>query len=426
MKLTATGLEHRSGMIRLAGEVEETGYRRTELFFEYPEEFAHFVLDTGDPFVPALLVACLTTGEDLEIVPPVSPRLMQHLHTVQDILLGWYPELNRVKVTSHSRGQGPTRPGRAVGALFSGGVDSFYTLLKSLNGWRADTLTATHLVFMKGIGERFERAAHAEEARRHIAEIAREVGVPLVAGTTNLRSHFDHVNYAAYFHGAVLGAIGLSLSRGFRSVLVPSTFSYAELKPWGSHALLDPLWSTEWLEVIHDGAEVSRVQKLASLEGCAPNVLRYLRVCMENFGGARNCGRCRKCVRTALMLELMGVRSEIGVFPPSSRAEITAALENDTPEFFEELLALATRSSEQPQLTKLVERVARRQRRRRALRTLLENTPLIDGIVAPLLRIRNRCNSLSSLKAAHRSAGHPFGHEIPPRRPDRPGQGDTG
>lgn len=390
-------------MIRLVGEVEETAHRRTELFFEYPEDFAHFVLDSGDPFVPALLVACLTSGEDLEIVPPVSPRLIQHLHTVQDILLAWYPELNRVRLTSDNPGQGPTRPGLAVGALFSGGVDSFYTLLKSLNGWRAGTPTATHVVFMKGIGTRFERMDYAEEARRHVAEIAREVGLPLIAGTTNLRSHFDHVNYAAYYHGAVLGTIGLSLSQGLRSVLVPSTFSYAELKPWGSHPLLDPLWSTEWLEVVHDGAEVPRVQKLASMVECAPNLLRYLRVCIDNFGGPGNCGRCRKCVRTALMLKLMGVRSDIGVFPPVSPGEVIAALESDTPEFFEELRALATRSTEQPRLTKLVERVARRQRRRRALRTLLENTPLVDAIVAWLLRIRNRYRALSSLEAETRS-----------------------
>ena len=72
-----------------------------------------------------------------------------------------------------------------------------------------------------------------------------------------------------------------------------------------SHPALDPLWSTEAVEVVHDGAETRRVDKVAAL-AASPLALRYLRVCWENRGGAYNCGRCGKCMRTMVDLDLAG------------------------------------------------------------------------------------------------------------------------
>ena len=43
--------------------------------------------------------------------------------------------------------------------------------------------------------------------------------------------------------------------------------------------------------------------------------MRNLHVCWQN-GTAHNCGRCEKCVRTLLTLELLGVREKAASFPP--------------------------------------------------------------------------------------------------------------
>ena len=39
--------------------------------------------------------------------------------------------------------------------------------------------------------------------------------------------------------------------------------TYAHLGPLGSHPLLDPLWSSEDVELVHDGCEATRLDKLA-------------------------------------------------------------------------------------------------------------------------------------------------------------------
>jgi hypothetical protein len=100
---------------------------------------------------------------------------------------------------------------------------------------------------------------------------------------------------------------------GFGRVYVPATYTYADLFPWGSHPLLDPLWRTEGTEIIHDSAEVSRFDKLAALAHDEV-AQEHLRVCWENRDGAYNCGRCEKCTRTMIALRAHGVLERFRTF----------------------------------------------------------------------------------------------------------------
>jgi hypothetical protein len=85
------------------------------------------------------------------------------------------------------------------------------------------------------------------------------------------------------------------------------------LLPWGSHVLVDPLFSTPRLRVIQDGAAFSRGQKLERIAGL-PVVQRSLRVCWRS-GTDLNCGRCGKCLRAMIALEVLGVREHCSSFP---------------------------------------------------------------------------------------------------------------
>jgi hypothetical protein len=51
-----------------------------------------------------------------------------------------------------------------------------------------------------------------------------------------------------------MASVALLFQHRFSKVLIAATNSYAELTPWGTHQLLDPLWSTELMEFEHDGA----------------------------------------------------------------------------------------------------------------------------------------------------------------------------
>jgi hypothetical protein len=68
------------------------------------------------------------------------------------------------------------------------------------------------------------------------------------------------------YHGAALAAVALLFQDRLGKILIPPTYSYADLLPWGSHPLLDPLWSTEQTTIEHEGCEATRVEKAAYIQ----------------------------------------------------------------------------------------------------------------------------------------------------------------
>jgi hypothetical protein len=98
------------------------------------------------------------------------------------------------------------------------------------------------------------------------------------------------------------------------------------MEPHGSHPLLDPLFRTEEMELVHDGGEADRdekVERIASHE----SVAKHLRVCWRNTDGAYNCGRCEKCLRTMLSLLAVGALDRCATFGSELRESDVAAME---------------------------------------------------------------------------------------------------
>src|SRR5205085_6312252 len=93
---------------------------------------------------------------------------------------------------------------------------------------------------------------------------------------------------------------------------VASTFPMYRLHPWGSHPMLDPLWSTERTTIVHDADAVSRAEKFAFLAE-RPRALANLKVCFE-ADSEYNCGVCEKCMLTMVGLRAAGVRKDLDGF----------------------------------------------------------------------------------------------------------------
>jgi len=401
MKLLETYVDAGAGRARLVGRIQQAGRPAgtpDEVYFAYPESFAHFLDRSADPFVPALLVPCMETGEPLELPFPVSSRLLRQTHAVQDFLLSLYPALRRVELRADADDApvGVRAPNTAT--FFSGGVDSFYTLFRCADpGYVEGARPLTHLILVRSTAGADHRGFGAPtrstpELERHQAEIdcvARKAGKDLIVAETNLQRRFGTLNWNLHYHGAALAAIALALSRGLGAVLISSSYAFGEVRRWGSHPLLDPLWSTDRLRVVHVGAEAQRTQKLVTVADQAL-AMHHLRVCLKNGGAAPNCGRCSKCVRTMLILELMGRLGEAETFPntlPSDYAEILA---RDHEDYRTDILDFARRSGRRPDILRQLERFERRHRRRRAVRELMENTPLIGSSVPWIQRLRGR------------------------------------
>ena len=91
--------------------------------------------------------------------------------------------------------------------------------------------------------------------------------------------------------------------------------------PAGSHAAVDPLFSSQLVTIIHDGSRFSRLEKVRELASW-PMALDALRVCPGNTGGRANCGSCEKCLRTRLELLAAGIESTAAFGPSLMPAEL--------------------------------------------------------------------------------------------------------
>jgi len=299
----------RPGGVRLVGEISFGDGRREELWFEVDESLAGSLSLSGNPWLAALLPLAATLGEPLRLCLPVDGLLRRGADEIGSIWRGWYPWLSAVAIDAPAAEEAPPSP--RVGAFFSGGVDSFHTVLRR----RAEgTLRPDELVFVSGFDLRLSRGAALRARGDRIRRIADSLGLPVVEISTNVKeTRVAEADWNDLSHGSILASCGLALERRYGVLLIASTFDYAHLHPIGSHPLTDPLLSSSATRVVHDGAAHSRGRKVDYIAG-SDVALENLHVCWES-GGDENCGECEKCLRTMVMLELAGALERASTFP---------------------------------------------------------------------------------------------------------------
>ncbi|GAA1582195.1 hypothetical protein GCM10009828_002790 [Actinoplanes couchii] len=271
----------------------------------------------GNTFVPAFTLPAMAIGEPLIVNAPVSGRLLRGARDAMDLYHRWW-DVKPVEIAPASTA-GPTAAASGVGLFFTAGVDSHYSLLKDLR--RADApghREITHLVFAN---------VHEDDGPDHerlvtrLTEVAQETGKQLLIVETNLRALTEEVVGWNEYHGAALAAVALALEGVLGTCLLAAGEDYGHLPPWGSHPLLDPLWSTEGLALVHDGVEAARVEKISQYLVHSALALRTLTVCGRTQPGL-NCGACDQCVSTMIALEIGGGLGECATLPHDLDTEL--------------------------------------------------------------------------------------------------------
>ncbi len=264
-----------------------------------------------EAFVSAFLIPSVASHLRLQATEPVDAAFAASMPKVLDITQRWWGYdrvLPRLDTRIVDRRPQSAAAGR-TSLCFSGGVDSFYTLLAS--GRKIDDV-----IFVHGFDMPLTDVARAAAVEEQVREIAGIVGARAIILRTNLRTHppFCAASWDRT-HGGALAAVGHLLADHTSTLIISASFSHKSWHPWGSAWQLDPLWSGNGLTVEHVGAEVNRGQKLRVLRD-EPLVRRHLRVCWENRVEALNCSRCEKCIRNQVVLAGLGVLEHFRVFEP--------------------------------------------------------------------------------------------------------------
>jgi hypothetical protein len=286
MRISAVTASSHQGVHRVSADVDGD-----PIWFESAELP---LAPSPEAYASALLIPAISRRETLTIEDDLCASWLSNIQQLLPILHEWwgYPEL-------------PPQP-RAVRSekiirsdktalSFSGGVDSFHTLL-----WAGQEIH--QLIFVIGFDVAVDDHVRYAAFERSLRAVAAAVGARPVIIRTNLREHPAYAQVSwEITHGGALAAIGHLLGGESGKFLISASQTYEDPGPWGSHWRLDRFWSSEKLQIVTVGAEIPRYEKVREIAS-EPLAYANLRVCWENRAPTGNCSRCEKCVRTRLLL----------------------------------------------------------------------------------------------------------------------------
>ena len=302
---------------------EDADRRPKEIYIETENAFAGDMTCHPHAFLVGCFIPAMHLGEKRIVIEGnICPTLREGLITAMAIMKEWSggglkPLSLEAGTLSAAQYSGTSR--RA--ALFmSGGIDSLYALRTNRKiypethpGFIKDCLLV-HGFDIGGVVERGMKYSVFERAKKAMAAVAEDTDVSLIPVYTNIRHLCDDRDlWLTKFFGSVLAAVAHAFDSRINLAYIGSSYDLPNLRPCGSHPLLDPEYSSYDLTIRHRDVEVSRIDKIRSIADW-DIALDNLRVCLANVKERLNCGKCEKCVRTMLGLEAVGVLEKIHSF----------------------------------------------------------------------------------------------------------------
>ena len=279
-----------------------------QVWYEFPWNMEEIAVRPANAFLVAFLPIAMRTGGDIEIEGVVSRNLVKTLGVYQDIMAKWYPELYRVKILAEKTCEDlKLTHNRKIISCFTGGVDAFYTLIKHQE-------EIDDLLYVWGFDLPLTEKNFYCKVKKHLSIVAQKFNKNIVFVKTNLGFEVTnkYASWGDYCYGPAIASVILLMSSTYKLCLMPSCNDYSVLVPRGSHALLNHLWGCDSVEFVYDGAEASRIEKVAYI---ADNeaVQEHLRVCYSS-NDEYNCCECEKCIRTMVSLEAIDKLDQVKTF----------------------------------------------------------------------------------------------------------------
>ncbi len=320
MRITGFQTVDTGGSARLEAEVVWETARRPDqrIFFDVEGGRAQDLVSPGDVFLAACLAPALRNGERrIRVEGIVCPRLRDGAIAASRLLRAWYgPPRESVAIEARFE----AAPWRSEGTIsfLSGGIDSTFTLRSNHQTFpEGHPGRIRECVLVSGLFAR-EAATPALAAefdgrvRLSAGAIAAAAGVPLTIVRTNVRDLEPGLPFFAFeWHGAVLAAVAHLFGGRAGTARIAAAIAGRGDVPAGTHPLLDSLWGSSRMRILHDGFGYSRIEKARAIAPWTP-AIESLMVCQRGPlpGGVLNCGRCEKCLRSTLAFVAAGAPVE--------------------------------------------------------------------------------------------------------------------
>lgn len=282
------------------------------LWFETDKEYEPYMTsERSDAFVVGLLCPALMKGVDIEVKGAMSEKLFYSLnHYLIPMLAQMYKRYHPIQVHCEHLDSTKLNDKQGVGTGLSCGVDSLHTIAMHECDITPLHYKITHLAYfnvgsnhLTGSGGLMQRKF---KGRTNIASAcAKELGKPLIIVDSNL-SDVMKMDFILTNTFRNVSAV-LVFQKLFHAYYIASGQPTIQLKfsgDSGNYELVSlPLLSTENVTFYSAGCNYTRVEKTKMVSDMDISK-RYLNVCVHHIN---NCGKCIKCKRTLLTLDILGV-----------------------------------------------------------------------------------------------------------------------
>jgi len=282
----------------------DVGERYYDVFIKGKE----VVMGRGmEPALPLGLLAGMRLGRSVHVQGQLSRTYLKGVKQVVEHFSSNFEQLSNIDITCDQLIDNPPDKSQSIASFFSGGVDSFFTLMKYKS-------QLTDIIYIYGFDVRLDDWSRRDAVHAMGNAVASELGLNFIEIESNFGKVIqDFGSWAEHGHGMALASAARSVVGNIGTVIVPGTQGLATQIPWGSSSYSDHLYSDESLLIIHDACDAERFDKVERLAH-EPLALKHLRVCWEKVDGAYNCCRCEKCLRTMCTLDALGVLDKANSF----------------------------------------------------------------------------------------------------------------
>lgn len=289
----------------------DIGKERLELYYcvRSEESIVEEAANAADAFFISLSIIALERGVPLFFSIPISRELYYNAGDAFNIAaqcIGVTPVEWDAPVVLESA---PMAKGCATG--ISNGVDSLFTI-KKINESKVNA-KLDYLLFnntgshgsdenKKAFGTRLER----------VDRIAKRLKIPLVTIDSNVHHYVksSYIRVHSFLNAACAHLLSGMISHymyASAGIGLPGYSLHGEGDSARADPALLPLLSTRSLKIHQPDISTKRFDKVRALADF-PLAREYLEVCVDHQRKAEppNCGRCEKCLRTCLALEVLG------------------------------------------------------------------------------------------------------------------------
>jgi hypothetical protein len=291
--------------------------KKERLWYSVHKKYSRYLTpERLDGFVVGLLPLAMELREDITAKGLMSEKLYYNLmNYYMPIYHLAIPAFTAIKIFPGELTNNRIISQEAVGTGFSGGVDSFYTISRHLlDNDIPSKYKVSHLVFSnvgghQPVGEN-EKSQDLFESRYEILKsFPHDIGLDYIKINSNL-SDIVKMDFYKSFQPSYLSS-PLLLQKLFGKYYIASGVSYKDFHVCNvtdiayTDSMAVHLLSTESLDIISSGGEVSRIEKTRAITSSGIAKHR-LNVCQTPHDDGKNCSTCVKCTRTLMTLELLG------------------------------------------------------------------------------------------------------------------------